>query len=69
MELDTEKDAPSDVKRVFVPRDPTPFPFTAPSLSQDVLYEPFEVTMAATSSYLNDFVVPRLSSVFATQDS
>jgi hypothetical protein len=61
MEFDPNGDAPNDLVRVFLPRNTETFPFAPPLLDEDELYEPFAATMAATTSYLSTFVVPRLA--------
>jgi hypothetical protein len=48
---------------LFCNRNGSKFPYTAPSFSWDTLYEPFESTVGATTSYLNAFVTPRLNAV------
>lgn len=65
MKFDPDKDSPRDATAVFVPRDSEAFPFTSPSLRDTDLYEAFEVTMAATTAYLDTFIVPRLTSALA----
>jgi hypothetical protein len=64
-EFDPEDDSFPSVARTFVPRDRSTFPFTGDWLSDQQLYEPLEVTMSATTSYLNAFVIPRLSATLA----
>jgi hypothetical protein len=64
-DFEPDRDQLSSVARAFVPRDSSVFPFSHPSLDDHELYEPFDVSLSATTSYLNTFVVPRLSATLA----
>lgn len=56
-----EKGSSFSAGDLFCYRKESKFPYNAPNYSADHLYEPFESTVAATTAYLNAFVIPRLS--------
>jgi hypothetical protein len=64
-QFDAENESPAHAIGVFVPKDDTVFPFRSPGVSDGDLYEPFADTMAACTSYLETFVVPRLKACLA----